>query len=106
VELNPVRAGLVAQAWDWPWSSARAHITGVDDTGLLKMDRWAARFDGKSWRAFLEEGMGRREEQDEIRLATRTGRPLGSEEFISKLESITGRHLRIHKPGRRPKQRP
>ena len=24
VERNPVRAGLVAQAWDWPWSSAAA----------------------------------------------------------------------------------
>ena len=25
VELNPVRAGMVAQAGDWPWSSYRAH---------------------------------------------------------------------------------
>src|ERR1035438_793046 len=26
VELNPVRAKLVATAWEWPWSSAQAHI--------------------------------------------------------------------------------
>ncbi len=26
VELNPVRAGMVAQAGDWPWSSYRAHV--------------------------------------------------------------------------------
>jgi hypothetical protein len=26
VDLNPVRAGLCLQAWDWPWSSASAHI--------------------------------------------------------------------------------
>ena len=26
VELNPVRAGLVARAADWPWSSAGAHL--------------------------------------------------------------------------------
>ena len=26
VELNPVRAGLVAQPADWPWSSYRAHV--------------------------------------------------------------------------------
>jgi putative transposase len=26
IERNPVRAGLVAQAEDWAWSSARAHI--------------------------------------------------------------------------------
>jgi putative transposase len=31
VELNPVRAGLVARAEDWPWSSAAAHLAGRDD---------------------------------------------------------------------------
>jgi putative transposase len=25
VERNPVRAGLVKRAWDWPWSSAAGH---------------------------------------------------------------------------------
>ncbi|MDB5455271.1 MAG: hypothetical protein JWP92_856 [Caulobacter sp.] len=28
VGLNPVRAGIVARAVDWPWSSVRAHLTG------------------------------------------------------------------------------
>ena len=31
VELNPVRARLVDSAADWPWSSARAHLSGRDD---------------------------------------------------------------------------
>src|SRR3972149_902391 len=31
VELNPVRAQLVAHGGDWPWSSARAHLSGRDD---------------------------------------------------------------------------
>ena len=31
VALNPVRAKLVVQAEDWPWSSARAHLAGLDD---------------------------------------------------------------------------
>jgi putative transposase len=31
VALNPVRAGLVKKAEDWPWSSAGAHIKGKDD---------------------------------------------------------------------------
>ncbi len=30
-ELNPVRAGLAADAADWPWSSAPAHLSGRDD---------------------------------------------------------------------------
>jgi putative transposase len=36
VSLNPVRAGLVARAEDWPWSSVRAHLAGVDDA-LVKV---------------------------------------------------------------------
>jgi putative transposase len=36
VELNPVRAQLVAYAGDWRWSSARAHLSGRDD-GLVKV---------------------------------------------------------------------
>jgi REP-associated tyrosine transposase len=28
---NPVRAGLAASPGDYPWSSARAHVTGSDD---------------------------------------------------------------------------
>ena len=31
VPMNPVRAGLVARAADWTWSSARAHLGGRDD---------------------------------------------------------------------------
>jgi len=34
VSLNPVRARLIARTEDWPWSSVRAHINGVDD-GLV-----------------------------------------------------------------------
>ena len=30
VSLDPVRAGLVARAEDWPGSSVRAHLTGID----------------------------------------------------------------------------
>ena len=54
VELNPVRAGLVRNAWEWPWSSARAHVTGIDETGLLNMDLWRTRFDGNRWRIGFE----------------------------------------------------
>jgi putative transposase len=31
VALNPVIAGLVRHAEDWPWSSFRAHLAGEDD---------------------------------------------------------------------------
>lgn len=31
IALNPVTAGLVEQARDWPWSSTAAHLSGQDD---------------------------------------------------------------------------
>lgn len=34
---NPVRRGLAAKPEDWPWSSAKAWLTGVDEP--LKIDR-------------------------------------------------------------------
>lgn len=102
IELNPVRAGLVRYAWEWPWSSARAHVTGIDETGLLNMDLWRARFDGESWKAFLLEGMKSDADLHRIRLATRTGRPLGGEVFVHRLEEQTGRTLRPKKRGPRP----
>jgi putative transposase len=98
-ELNPVRAGLVRNAWDWPWSSARAHITGIDTTGLLNMETWKSRFNGSQWKDFLKEGLGLSEEIETIRLAARTGRPLGSKSFIKNLEKITGRSLLPKKRG-------
>jgi putative transposase len=35
VEINPVRAGLVAAPEAWPWSSAAAHLARQDD-GLAR----------------------------------------------------------------------
>ena len=37
VALNPVRAGLVAKAQDWPWSSVRAHLAGESD-GIVAVE--------------------------------------------------------------------
>jgi putative transposase len=103
IELNPVRAGLVRNAWDWPWSSARAHVSGVDDTGMLDMELWGKYFDKIRWREFLLEGLNKTDEIDLIRVANRTGRPIGSEDFIRSLEKMTGRSLFPKKRG--PKSR-
>src|SRR4051812_26115504 len=40
VELNPVRAKLVAAPEQWRWSSAAAHCTGSCSDGWLEMERW------------------------------------------------------------------
>ncbi len=99
IELNPVRAGMVQKAWEWPWSSARSHVMGIDNSGTLQMDCWSRKFDGKQWKKFLEEGLRANAEIARIRTSTRTGRPLGSKEFIDKLEKMTGRTLSLQKRG-------
>ncbi|MCP4569216.1 MAG: hypothetical protein GY841_16705 [FCB group bacterium] len=97
VEMNPVRAGLVESPEEWAWSSARAHLAGVDDElvdagALLGMVH-------SGWRDFLSLPT-LTADQDRIRQHERTGRPLGSKEFVTGLESSLGRRLRPHQAGR------
>ena len=98
VELNPVRARLVASPGQYPWSSARAHLQRKDDLlvrvkPLLEMV--------PDWKAFL-----RTETEDaivkQLHLHERTGRPLGADGFVRRLERRLGRLLRRQKPGPKP----
>ena len=56
VERNPVEAGMVERAWDWPWSSAQARLGLASDYGL-DLRRWRDRYDEESWRRALEVGI-------------------------------------------------
>jgi putative transposase len=100
VETNPVRAGIVKAAWDYPWSSAAYHI-GKTEKDILVEDRTLIGLI-EDWRSFLANEKGRQE--DTLRMATRTGRPLGDGLFIESVECCTGRNLKPGKPGR-PKKR-
>ena len=101
VERNPVRAAMVAGAWEYPWSSAAAHC-GLRADGLLSGDLEQADHVG-DWRAFLSA-----EDDAEVQLLrrrTRTGRPCGGEVFVRGLESLLARSLRRRKPGPEPKKK-
>ena len=102
VELNPVHAGLTTTPRAYRWSSARAHLAGRDDE-LVKVAPMLERVG--DWRAFLR---GRLEEESvkSIEMHVRTGRPLGGERFVSRLESRLKRTLRRGKPGPKPKAKP
>lgn len=95
VELNPVRAGLVPSAADWPWSSAGAHLSGRDDC-LIKVAPLLAMIG--DWKAFLQSAVPEEELRD-IRRHSRTGRPLGDEPFVGRLEELAGRVLKPQKRG-------
>ena len=99
VDRNPIRAGMVRKAWNYRWSSVRAHLGEVDRADLIDQRRWKSLLGCDNWRKLLEDP------DDEqmlarIRLNTRTGRPLGSDRFISKLEAALGRRLRPLPVGR------
>lgn len=95
VELNPVRAGLVARAEDWPWSSARAHLGGRDD-GFVSVKPLLERVE--DWPAFLGRGLSL-DEHRALQSGERTGRPLGSASFVASLEEKSGRALARQKSG-------
>ena len=99
VERNPVEAGMVERAGDYPWSSALAHLDGRDDhlvqvRPLLELV--------SDWEAFLE-GLVPGADSRAFQAHERTGRPLGSEAFVEKLETVVGRPLKRQKPGPKPR---
>ncbi|HSW01347.1 MAG TPA: transposase [Sedimentisphaerales bacterium] len=102
VERNPVRARLCAKAWEWRWSSAAAHCGDTDPSGLLDLPVWRREMSPSEWRRILCES-----DEDElltqVRLCTSRGRPLGSDAFIAKLETVLGRRLRAMPRGRPPR---
>ena len=100
VERNPVRAGLVTRAEDYPWSSARAHCEATRDPVLTDNEGWSRRRNAiGNWSVWLAEAE-RAPELDAIRARTRRGAPCGSEQFVKQLESVAGRPLQWRRRGR------
>jgi putative transposase len=105
IELNPVRARMVAGPADYPWSSYRAHADGAADPvvtdhamfaalGATAAERQAA------YRALFEEVLDEAW-MAELRAATNGGWALGSERFQAQIAAASGRRA-----ARLPKGRP
>ena len=93
VERNPVRAGMVPNAWAYPWSSARFHVQGTRD---ILAENCFLKERIPDWKVYLTQ---QDETQDLLRKHERTGRPLGENGFINDIETKTGRVIAKHKPG-------
>ena len=111
VDRNPVRAGLVDEAWDWPWSSAAVHVGEVRTDPVVDLAAWKRLAAGVRVRSLLVR------EEDEatlqrLRRSTHTGRPLAGDGFLAKLEATLGRRVRPlpvgrpRKPSERTKPKP
>jgi putative transposase len=86
VERNPLRAGIVRRAQDWPWSSLHARLDGHDAIGQLLSEwpitrprNWIERVNQPQTDAELES----------IRTSLRRGRPLGDESWT---QTLAARH--------------
>jgi len=105
VEQNPVRAGMVACAWDYPWSSTRQHMNKERDpiiqtTGIRRLmgkDRKT------NWKIYLEGDDI--EIQDLLRKRTQKGLAVGSNDFILWLEGKLNCTMRELNSGRPRKKR-
>lgn len=95
--LNPVRAGLRESADRWRWSSFGAHRTGSDD--LIDTAPLAGRI--RSIESFVAIGTAR-DIAEQIRAATRSGRPLGEKNFVEELALSRGVTISDRPRGRPP----
>lgn len=100
VERNPVRAGIVQKAEDYPWSSARARIHKTN--GPLLRDFYLTK-EIPNWKEYLR-GPDENEHLTALRKHTRTGRPLRPKSFLEDLEQKLGRALIKQKPGPKARQ--
>jgi len=100
IERNPVRARIVKRPYEYPWSSAKDHanntrISIIDTNGLFKY----IEIDQAQWKNFID-ASDNAADVSIIRKYTMTGRPLGSESFINKLEKRLGERLHALPIGR------
>jgi len=104
IEANPVRAGMVAQAGDYAWSSHKHFIGARTDPAITEHPLFLGLAADKEQcqRTFAALSNERLEARvvEEIRLAINTDSALGSDDFMDNAEALLGRSVRPPKRGR------
>lgn len=89
VALNPVRAGMVAQAGDWPWSSYRAMVGEAPSPKWLVTDKLLAQFGScqgvarRRYRQFVSGGVDKESVWGDVRQQIY----LGDEAFVTRMQA-------------------
>lgn len=104
MDLEPVRAGAVKEARDYPWSSHR-HCVGVQADKMLTphplfWELGNTPFAREAAYAELVRGGIRPAQQDALTRSSLGGWALGSEEFVADLQKRTERRVSKAQPGR------
>ena len=95
-----MRARLVEQAQDWPWSSVSAHLSGESDRFVdvaPALDRVG------DFSAFISQGFDEAMTYSALRKAESVGRPVGSKAWLADMEARTGLSLAPAKRGPKPR---
>lgn len=108
IELNPVRAGIVRDPADYPWSSYRVNSTGkrsfvTPHPALLSL-AVTPQSRNRLYRELVSESLSE-ETLHKIRRSLRKGLPTGDEPFKERLEGALGRRIGTGRPGPMPKIR-
>jgi putative transposase len=109
IELNPVRAGMVANPADYRWSSYQCNGLGKQSKLCVPHDEYLGlgRYDDErqvNYRALFETHIDG-PVLDSIRGALNKGLALGNERFKEEIEALYGRRVRSGKMGRPNRQR-
>jgi putative transposase len=108
-EANPVRAGIVVRAGDYPWSSYPAHAMGDHDPMLTDHPTYLAlgptpKDRQEAYRALFDQGLDP-EIVETLRDATNRGWVPGRDRFQREIAAALGRRVTAPRRGRPPKAR-
>jgi putative transposase len=108
IELNPVRAGMVAQPGQYAWSSYRANADGQENPLVTPHRLYLAiAKDAEtrclSYRDFFKQAL-ESSTLEKIRHATNGNFALGNQQFSDSIAKSLGRRASPGRPGRPPKQ--
>lgn len=109
IELNPVRANMVRDPGEYPWTSYRANGLGTSDPLLSPHTLYLELGDSPESRQAVYRELFRTDLDEaalaELRLAIQQSQPIGSERFLQQIEQMTGQR-REARPRGRPRLEP
>ena len=108
IELNPVRAGMVRDPQDFPWSSHRSNVSALPSTLVTPHETFRslapdAQSRAATYRDLVLQGMPDDLVTD-IRRATAGSYALGSPRFQEQISAMLGRRVIPGVPGRRRRE--
>ncbi len=104
IELNPVRAGMVAGPSDYRWSSYRTNASGGEDANVTPHPLYLAlgrnpQERGYAYRESFRRALGQ-DQVHTIQATVQTGTPLGNERFKQQIEETLQRRVGQARRGR------